>query len=70
MTLFCKDGSTMTLYVATDSCHTFRTEDGSYFAYGNGEEALRQYDSTAIIGETFWGLFGLTPAYEDIYGGS
>lgn len=68
LTLFFKDGSTMTLYVATDSCHTFRTEDGSYFAYGNGEEALRQYDSSAIIGETFWGLFGLTSKYEDIYG--
>lgn len=70
LTLFCTDGSTMTFYVATDSCHTFRTEDGSYFAYGNGEEALSQYDSTAIIGETFWGLFGLTSAYADIYGGN
>lgn len=68
LTLFCKDGSTMTLYVATDSCHTFRTEDGSYFAYGNGDEALRLYGSTSGIGEKFWQLFGITNNYEGIYG--
>ena len=60
LTLFKKDGSTVTLYVATDSCRNFRTEDGGTFAYGNGEEALRLYDSTSIIGETFWGLFGIS----------
>lgn len=65
--LFFADGTTATLYVATDSCHTFRTEDGSYFSYGDGDEALRLYGSSSIIGETFWGLFGLTSAYEDIY---
>ena len=68
LTLICKDGSTMTLYVATDSCHTFRTEDGSYFAYGNGDEALRLYGSTSNIGEKFWQLFGITNNYEGIYG--
>ena len=67
LTLFFSDGTTTALYVATDSCHTFRTEDGSYFSYGNGDEALRLYGSSSIIGETFWGLFGLTNAYEDIY---
>ena len=60
-------GRTITLNMATDSCHTFRTADGSYFTYGNGEEALRQYGSSSVIGQTFWGLFGLTNSYEDIY---
>ena len=67
LTLFCADGRTITLRVATDSCHAFRTEDGSYFKYGNGDEALRLYGSTAGIGEKFWSLFGLTNSYEDIY---
>ena len=67
LTLFCADGRTITLNMATDSCHTFRTADGSYFTYGNGEEALRQYGSSSVIGQTFWGLFGLTNSYEDIY---
>lgn len=67
LTLFSKDGSVITLYIATDSCHTFRTEDGSYFYYGNEEEAFRKDGGTYSISETFWGLFGLTPSYEDIY---
>ena len=54
--------------MATDSCRNFRTEDGSCFAYGNGDEALRLYGSTSSIGETFWRLFGLTNTYEEIYG--
>jgi hypothetical protein len=67
LTLYRADGSEETLYMATDGCRNFRTLDGSYFAFGNGDEALRLYDSTSIIGETFWKLFGLTTLYEDIY---
>jgi len=59
---------TVTLQMATDSCRTFRTADGSFFQYGNGNEALRLYDSTSGIGEAFWLLFGLTNTYEGIYG--
>ncbi len=68
LTLYSKDGRTIVLQMATDSCRNFRTEDGSFFAYGNGDEALRLYGSTSGIGETFWGLFGLTNSYEGIYG--
>lgn len=68
LTLYSTDGRTIVFQMATDSCSSFRTEDGSYFAYGNGDEALRLYGSTSSIGETFWRLFGLTNTYEDIYG--
>ena len=54
--------------MATDSCRNFRTADGSSFAYGNGDEALRLYGSTSGIGEAFWRLFGITNNYEGIYG--
>ena len=67
LTLYSADGKMITLQVATDSCRNFRTEDGSFFAYGDGDEALRLYDSTSSIGEKFWSLFGLTNKYEDIY---
>ena len=67
LTLHSADGKMITLQVATDSCRNFRTEDGSFFAYGDGDEALRLYDSTSSIGEKFWSLFGLTNKYEDIY---
>ena len=67
LTLYRADGTTETLYMATDGCRNFRTLDGTYFAFGNGDEALRLYDSTSIIGETFWKLFGLSTMYEDIY---
>ena len=67
LTLYRADGTTETLYMATDGCRNFRTLDGTYFSFGNGDEALRLYDSTSIIGETFWKLFGLTTQYEDIY---
>ena len=68
LTLYATDGRTITLQMATDSCRTFRTEDGSFFHYGNGDEALRLYDSTSGISEAFWQLFGLTNTYEGIYG--
>ena len=67
LTLYRADGTTETLYMATDGCRNFRTLDGSYFAYGDGDAALRQYDSTGIIAEEFWKLFGLSTLYEDIY---
>lgn len=67
LTLLLEDGRTVSFSVATDSCRNFRTEDGSCFAYGDADEALRQYGSTSIISETFWQLFGLTNSYEDIY---
>ncbi len=67
LTLYSADGKMIILQVATDSCRNFRTEDGSFFAYGDGDEALRLYDSTSSIGEKFWSLFGLTNKYEDIY---
>ena len=67
LTLYLTDGAEETLYMATDGCRNFRTQDGTYFAFGNGDEALRLYDSTSIIGETFWKLFGLSTMYEDIY---
>ena len=67
LTLYRTDGGEETLYIATDGCRNFRTLDGSYFAFGNGDEALRKYDSTGIIAEEFWKLFGLTTIYEDIY---
>ncbi|MBO2515781.1 MAG: hypothetical protein CW338_00700 [Clostridiales bacterium] len=67
LTLFLADRREITLYMATDGCSVFRTEDGSYFAYGDRNEALRLYDSTSVIGETFWGLFGITASYEGIY---
>ena len=68
LTLYAKDGKTIVLRMATDSCRIFRTEDGRFFAYGNGDEALRMYGSTSCIGETFWRLFGITNNYEGIYG--
>ena len=68
LTLYSTDGRTNTLQMATDSCRTFRTADGSFFQYGNGNEALRLYGSTSGIGEAFWLLFGLTNTYEGIYG--
>ncbi len=68
LTLYSTDGRTIVLQIATDSCRNFLTEDGSFFAYGNGDEALRLYDSTSSIGETFWRLFGITNTYEGIYG--
>ncbi len=68
LTLYSTDGRTIVLQMATDSCRIFRTEDGSFFAYGNGDEALRLYGSTSGIGETFWQLFGITNNYEGIYG--
>ena len=67
LTLYKTDGSEETLYIATDGCRNFRTLDGSYFAFGNGDEALRLYGSTGIIAEEFWKLFGLNTVYEDIY---
>ena len=68
LTLYSTDGRTIVLQMATDSCRNFRTEDGSFFAYGNGDEALRLYGSTSSIGESFWRLFGITNNYEGIYG--
>jgi hypothetical protein len=68
LTLYSTDGRTIVLQMATDSCRNFRTEDGSFFAYGNGDEALRLYGSTSGIGEAFWRLFGITNNYEGIYG--
>ena len=68
LTLYSADGSIITLHMATDSCRTFRTEDGYCFAYGNGDEALRLYGSTSGIGEKFWSLFGLTNEYSNLYG--
>ena len=68
LTLYSTDGRTIVLQMATDSCRNFRTEDGSFFAYGNGDEALRLYGSTSSIGEAFWRLFGITNNYEGIYG--
>ncbi len=68
LTLYSADGKTIVLQMATDSCRNFRTEDGSFFAYGDGDEALRLYDSTSGIGEAFWHLFGITNNYEGIYG--
>lgn len=41
LTLYSTDGRTIVLQMATDSCRNFRTADGSTFAYGNGDEALR-----------------------------
>ena len=68
LTLYSTDGRTIVLQMATDSCRNFRTADGSSFAYGNGDEALRLYGSTSGIGEAFWRLFGITNNYEGIYG--
>ena len=68
LTLYSTDGRTIVLQMATDSCRNFRTADGSSFAYGNGDEALRLYGSTSGIGEAFWLLFGITNNYEGIYG--
>lgn len=68
LSLYSTDGNTIVLQMATDSCRNFRTEDGSVFAYGNGDEALRLYGSTSSIGETFWRLFGITNDHEGIYG--
>ena len=68
LTLYSTDGRTIVLQMATDSCRNFRTADGSTFAYGNGDEALRLYGSTSSIGEAFWRLFGITNNYEGIYG--
>ena len=68
LTLYPAGGEPITLRVATDSCCNFRTGDGSFFSYGNREEALRLYGSTSVIGETFWRLFGITNTYEGIYG--
>lgn len=68
LTLYSADGSMITLHMATDSCRNFRTEDGSFFAYGNGDEALRLYGSTSGIAEMFWSLFGLTNEYSNLYG--
>lgn len=68
LTLYSTDGRTIVLQMATDSCRNFRTADGSSFAYGNGDEALRLYGSTFGIGEAFWRLFGITNNYEGIYG--
>ena len=68
LTLYSTDGRTIVLQMATDSCRNFRTADGSTFAYGNGDEALRLYGSTSGIGEAFWRLFGITNNYEGIYG--
>ena len=68
LTLYSTDGRTIVLQMATDSCRNFRTEDGSSFAYGNGDETLRLYGSTSSIGEAFWRLFGITNNYEGIYG--
>ena len=68
LTLYSTDGRTIVLQMATDSCRNFRTADGSSFAYGNGDEALRLYGSTSSIGEAFWRLFGITNNYEGIYG--
>ena len=68
LTLYPTDGRTIVLQMATDSCRNFRTADGSSFAYGNGDEALRLYGSTSGIGEAFWRLFGITNNYEGIYG--
>ena len=45
-----------------------REAEYDYFAYGNGDEALRLYGSTSNIGEKFWQLFGITNNYEGIYG--
>ena len=59
LTLYSTDGRTIVLQMATDSCRNFRTADGSSFAYGNGDEALRLYGSTSGIGEAFWRLFGV-----------
>lgn len=49
------------LFMATDDCRVFRTEDGEYFTYGFSLEE----DSSAEIGQAFWALFG--NAKEELY---
>lgn len=66
LTLYSLDGGRITLQMATDSCRTFRTEDGSVFFYGDGDKALKLYGTASGISEAFWRLFG--NAYEEICG--
>lgn len=62
LTLYCEEGKTIIYRVATDSCHTFIAEDGSYFAYGDGEAMLKAYGSAGMISEQFWQLFDIDPS--------
>ena len=59
LTLTGEDGKTIKLYVATDSCHIFKTEDGSFFTYGDAEDLIVRGEDTGFIGKAFWKLFGL-----------
>lgn len=68
LTLYFSDGRRISLQMATDSCRTFRTEDGYFFFYGNGEEALRLYGTASGISEAFWQLFGLEDSANGVYG--
>ena len=47
------------LFIATDGCSVFRTEDGAYYEYGGGDEALSGAE------KAFWALF--PNAKEDLY---
>jgi len=65
LTLTLASGGTVTLDMATDSCHAFRTASGVYYEYGDNIPRDPQEDSSAGIGEAFWALFGLKS--EDFY---
>ena len=68
LTLYCADGEAVAYRIATDSCRTFITEDGTYFAYGDGEAMLKAYGSAGMIAEQFWRLFDIDPSKFYVYG--
>ncbi len=60
------DGSSVTVYPATDDCRVFRTPDGSCYEYG-AEWAIEaeQGFHHIRVSDAFWSIFGT--AKEDLY---
>ena len=57
------DGSTITLYPATDDCRIFRTPEGICYEYGTqaGIEAERAWQHIRVS-DSFWSVFGTAKA--------
>lgn len=59
LTLRLKDGTAITLSLATDSCSVFRTADGTCFTYKDTAKTRSLDDSASDAARVFWALFGL-----------
>ena len=66
LVLYQNNGQALVVYPAADGCPYFKTSDGSCFAYGDRNAALRQYGTTAGIAQTFYAWFGVS--VDSLYG--